>query len=299
MKFKLLALAVFAFASSLGSIQVMHPKDLKKKLKNDGFIKTSLGNFGHIMYGSSILGRVYYPLNNTDGCRPYRNEDFPPSFFADEESDLNPIIMADRGNCSFVSKVRNIERQGVKLAIINDNLEEDSSNLIMSDDGTGHSINIPSFIIGKKESDLIKASLLKSKDQKVYIKAELEVAHPDNRVEYEFWYSTILDIEFDKLVDMALFQKALNKNALFTPRVLSYGCGHCAKQIKEENCIADGNYCPYMPSSPMPPHMQGITGKQFIEESLRQRCLYEVISKDSSQNQNFTQWFNYALRFID
>ena len=205
MKLKLFAIAVLTFASSLGSIQVMHPKDLKKKLKNDGFIKASLGNFGHIMYGSSILGRVYYSLNNTDGCRPYRIDDFPPSFFADEESDLNPIIMADRGNCSFVSKVRNIERQGVKLAIINDNLEEDSSNLIMSDDGTGHSINIPSFIIGKKESDLIKASLFKSKDQKVYIKAELELAHPDNRVEYEFWYSSILDIEFDKLVDMALF----------------------------------------------------------------------------------------------
>jgi hypothetical protein len=91
------------------------------------------------------------------------------------------------------------------LAIINDNLEEESENLIMSDDGTGHSINIPSFIIRKKESDMIKASLLKSKDQKVYIKAELELAHPDNRVEYEFWYSSILDIEFDKLVDMALF----------------------------------------------------------------------------------------------
>ncbi len=61
MKFKLLALTALALGSSLGSIQVMHPKDLKKKLKNDGFIKASLGNFGHIMYGSSILGRVYYP----------------------------------------------------------------------------------------------------------------------------------------------------------------------------------------------------------------------------------------------
>lgn len=110
MKIKLLTIVALAFASSFGSIQVMHPKDLKKKLKNDGYIKASLGNFGHIMYGSSILGRVYYPLNNTDGCRPYRNEDFPASFFADEESDLNPIIMADRGNCTFVSKVRNIER---------------------------------------------------------------------------------------------------------------------------------------------------------------------------------------------
>lgn len=104
---------------------------------------------------------MYYPVNNTDGCRGFVKEDFPESFFADEESDLNPIIMVDRGNCSFVSKVRNIERQGVKLAIINDNLEEDSENLIMSDDGTGHSINIPSFIIKKRESDQIKAALRK------------------------------------------------------------------------------------------------------------------------------------------
>lgn len=114
--------------------------------------------------------------------------------------------MADRGNCSFVTKVRNIERQGVKLAIINDNQEEDAENLIMSDDGTGRSINIPSFIIGRKESAMIKDELSKKAgSQSVYIKAELEMVHPDNRVEYEFWYSTILDIEFDKLVDMALF----------------------------------------------------------------------------------------------
>ena len=70
-KLKVLTLLYLAVASSLGSIQVMHPKDLKKKLKNDGFVKSSLGNFGHIIYGSSILGRVYYPLNNTDACRAF------------------------------------------------------------------------------------------------------------------------------------------------------------------------------------------------------------------------------------
>lgn len=54
-KFKLFALFSVAVASTLGSIQVMHPKELKKKIKNDGYIKASLGNFGHIMYGASIV----------------------------------------------------------------------------------------------------------------------------------------------------------------------------------------------------------------------------------------------------
>ena len=76
-------------------------------------------------------------------------DDLPEEFYSEEESDLTPLIIADRGSCSFVTKVRNIERQGVKLAIIGDARDEDSENLIMSDDGTGHSINIPSFIIRK------------------------------------------------------------------------------------------------------------------------------------------------------
>jgi hypothetical protein len=43
------------------------------------------------------------------------------------------------------------------LAIIGDKEESDSENLIMSDDGTGHSVNIPSFIIRKKDAELIKS----------------------------------------------------------------------------------------------------------------------------------------------
>jgi len=59
--------------------------------------------------------------------------------------------MVDRGQCSFVTKVRNIEKLGVKLAIIVDNKDEHSEELIMSDDGTGQSIHIPSFLIRYKD----------------------------------------------------------------------------------------------------------------------------------------------------
>ena len=106
---------------------------------------------------------------------------------------MKPIVLVDRGNCTFVTKVRNIEKLGVHLGIIADNMAEITENLIMADDGTGSSVNIPSFIIRKGDADIIKQQLLSS-PAGVYVKAELEIIHPDNRVEYELWYSTILDI---------------------------------------------------------------------------------------------------------
>ena len=108
--FKTLGLIALATTSTYASIQILHPRELKSKVGNDGFIKSGLGNFGHVVYGSSVLGRVFYPLNNTDACREYVREDLPDEFYTEEESDLTPLIIADRGNCSFVTKVRNIER---------------------------------------------------------------------------------------------------------------------------------------------------------------------------------------------
>jgi len=57
--------------------------------------------------------------------------------------------MVDRGECTFVTKVRNIENMGVKMAIIADDKLENTENLIMADDNTGRSITIPSFMIRK------------------------------------------------------------------------------------------------------------------------------------------------------
>ena len=37
------------------TIQVLHPKELKTTLGDEGFIEASLGNFGHVLYGTSIV----------------------------------------------------------------------------------------------------------------------------------------------------------------------------------------------------------------------------------------------------
>lgn len=103
------------------------------------------------------LGKIYYPLSNKDGCQPFQPSiDFPPEFHSDEYSDLKPVVMVDRGSCTFVTKVRNIEKLGVHLGIVADDKIEVSENLIMSDDGNGNSVNIPSFIIRRQDAEAIK-----------------------------------------------------------------------------------------------------------------------------------------------
>ena len=57
----------------------------------------------------------------------------------------------ERGSCSFVTKVRNIEDAGGSLAIIIDTITEDIENVIMVDDGNGNGIRIPSMLITKKD----------------------------------------------------------------------------------------------------------------------------------------------------
>ena len=47
---------------------------------------------------------------------------------------------------------------------------------------------------GKKLIDNIEKS--------IHLKIELGLAAPDNRVEYELWYSSILDLTKDQLVDL-------------------------------------------------------------------------------------------------
>jgi hypothetical protein len=201
--------------------------------------------------------------------------DFPQEFRDDEKSDLTPVVLVDRGNCTFVTKVRNIEKLGVKVGVISDNRDELSESLIMSDDGTGQTVTIPSFIIRKRDADLIKETLLNS-NSSVYIKAEVEMTHPDNRVEYDLWYSTVTDLESWFMYDLSMYQKTLGSNALFTPRILTYSCQTCSEQYKKDYCLVNGKYCPYFQKAHAPEKLNGIGKGAILYESLRQRCIYEV-----------------------
>jgi len=121
------------------------------------------------------LGKLHYPRSNRNGCEPFKNEDFSNDPLFDDDTDMSPIILVDRGECPFVTKVKNIEKLGVKLAVIVDNNEEATENLIMADDGRGNQIGIPSYMIRKRDGNIIKDTLINNPNKSIYMKAEIEM----------------------------------------------------------------------------------------------------------------------------
>jgi hypothetical protein len=45
------------------------------------------------------------------------------------------------------------------------------------------------------------------------------MANPDNRVEYELWYSSIVDLEYFHIYDLKTFQQVFGENTLFEPKI--------------------------------------------------------------------------------
>lgn len=85
-------LAAFFVSLALAELKVMSPVSLAQTIGNDGDIKASLGNFGHLNYGATQIGRVVMPKNNSYGCQPFNNSDFNHSL-------VSPVlfIMVNRG----------------------------------------------------------------------------------------------------------------------------------------------------------------------------------------------------------
>lgn len=88
-------------------------------------------------------------------------------FTKDYDGDITPFYIADRGGCSFVKKVRNMENIGVSVAIIIDDTDENIENVVMSDDGTGGGIRIPSMIISKQDGRKLLDFVRRASNQEI------------------------------------------------------------------------------------------------------------------------------------
>lgn len=64
--------------------------------------------------------------------------------------------MVDRGDCTYVQQTRNIQKLGGALALIVDTLNEDISEVILSDDGSGAGLEIPAIMINKEQGAILE-----------------------------------------------------------------------------------------------------------------------------------------------
>jgi hypothetical protein len=115
-----------------------------------------------------VIGQLYYDLADKEddyACKPLTGIHIQPS----TRLDRTPIIMVDRGNCTFVSKVRNVQNLGGGLALIVDNMEESLDSVLLNNEGTGSDIYIPAVMISKKDGDKIKEFLMANKEDKTLL----------------------------------------------------------------------------------------------------------------------------------
>jgi len=154
-------------------------------------------------------------------------------------------------------------------------------------------IRIPYFKVFEHEAKNIKDILVKGTH--VTVKVDLGLPNPDNRVEYELWFSSVFDLSTELIKEVADAQKPFQNNTLFTPRIMTYDCETCPRSIREDSCVSNGRYCPFMPThGQILEKQKNMKDVEVIKESIREKCIYQV-NLDRDPTQNFQIFFNYLL----
>lgn len=145
------------------------------------------------------MGKLHYFPEHDTAC----NELDEQTIKLDRSDDITPFMIVRRGGCSFVQKVRNMENIGVAVAIVIDNRPEMIDEILMSDDGTGGGIRIPSMLIGENDGNkLIEwfKNASSQERQSLVLMSEFVMPVHEN-VDVDFWFTSSSDRAIDFLED--------------------------------------------------------------------------------------------------
>ena len=227
------------------------------------------------------MGKLHYLEDDAYGCQEYDTE----KVVLNRTDDLTPFMIAERGECSFVQKVRNMENIGVSVAIIVDSRAEMIDEILMSDDGTGGGIRIPSMLIGMRDGDTLlnwyKKATQEEKDQLVLMS---EFVMPEfTTVGLDFWFTSSSDRAISFLEDFKKIETNLGSLLDFRPRYVFWECTSCDKTYLENDCFGGGKYCAVESTNAK------LKGRDIVLEDLRQLCIWENLSS-TNQTQD---WWSY------
>lgn len=148
------------------------------------------------------MGKIHYDKTNEDGCDPFSLADAAE---LERSADITPFYIAQRGECSFVQKVRNMENIGVAVGIVIDDKRRPISSTLMSDDGTGGGIRIPSMLISKSDGEILLDWYKKAKQSErnqLVVMAEFHLAYEDgNKVDMDLWMTSSSNRALDFIED--------------------------------------------------------------------------------------------------
>lgn len=179
------------------------------------------------------------------------------------------------------------------MALIADNhAENHPEKIIMIDDGTGISIVIPTVIITKEFGAILKKAVIEAEEnnkdptntkQFVVLLVNFEMDNPDDRVEYDIWYTSGDTTALNYINGMKAYNDKLGASALMTPHIVLRTCSYCIDT--DTNCRRYGGtmYCAGFTNS------LDITGRDSLSLSVEELCIYDIY-KDTD---NAAKWWEY------
>ena len=235
-------------------------------------------------YGQTIMGKLHYSDTHQFACEEFDEVENKLK----RTDDISPFMIARRGECSFVQKVRNMENLGVAVAIIIDNRPEMIDEILMSDDGTGGGIRIPSMLIGTNDGDkLVNWYKQASDDEREQMVIMCEFVMPEHDiVDLDFWFTSSSDRAIDFLEDFTSVETHLGSLLNFRPRYVFWECTNCDATYLDKDCFGGGRYCAVESSN------ANIKGRDIVLEDVRQLCLWENLS---AKNDTYS-WWKYIKR---
>eukprot|EP00808_Paulinella_micropora_P010849 g70477.t1 len=265
------------------NLTVVQPESLKNQFPG-GSVTMRPALFGVVPYGRSIVGTVVYATpGDRSGCAPL-------PWMANWDNINTPLIMLiDRGECMFVTKVRHAQEAGAQAAVIVDNVDE-SSLPYMADDGTGNDITIPSMLVYKRDGAKIKTELQQNKTVVLRMAWDVPIDN-DGTVNWKLWTSPWEPMTRDFKGTFKNAVQKLGSRANFTANfyIIDGSRNGCTRSADHcgNTCTNEGRYCYTDPDSDT---SLGLSGRQVVAESLRQICLFEETRKRS----DLTLWWEYA-----
>jgi len=68
---------------------------------------------------------------------------------------------------------------------------------------------------------------------------------PDNRVEYDIWYTSNNDNVLDFITDFSELDDKLGEKVLMSPHFVYWECQKCEQAWIDKHCFGGGKYCSF------------------------------------------------------
>ena len=281
------------------------PVPLTVAIGNGGDAMHDVAFYGTRPVGYSVTSALVWgtPTSHYEACSPY-NASVVSTWPA------SPILIVNRGGCSYHKMVQNAYVAGAIALVIVDNLGlcgvspgclscvYHASNQCTASPGCScqlptvpsfgsvlGDISIPVYTVNRDNGTAITNVL--SARSSVVVTLSYDTPIPSiNNVTWELWSSSWDTNAIQLKSDFAPLAAALGSSVNFTPRYFvyngtTYGCnlspGLCGNQ-----CLPGGLYCEFTPS------YSNVSGADVVAENLRELCIWSAQSG---------AWWQYVNQF--